>query len=175
MFRFIEPKTSLVIALRCDPDRAISKLVDFVEPGITLFWFSRNHKPFEGYVQETSFRITRILHYGNGFRPVLEGSVRRDNDAALVFVKMRMFKAISVGYLSMFGLCVFLGCAYVLSALSKGDLAVPGIIIFVGLPIGLVFLAYTLFFIEAWIALSILKRIWKDLWLSVRTAADSSW
>jgi hypothetical protein len=72
------------------PAQAASVLHEIVEPRNRFRMpFSRGHRYFEGWVAEGRFKISRILNYGNGLLPMIEGSFRRADSGTIVAVKIR--------------------------------------------------------------------------------------
>jgi hypothetical protein len=72
------------------PADAASVLEEIVEPRTIFRWpFSRDHRYFEGWVAESRFKISRILSYGKGFLPMIEGSFRQADSGTIVAVKIR--------------------------------------------------------------------------------------
>lgn len=53
------------------------------------FGLSRNHNLFEGEIEGTSFKISRIIHYRNSFLPILVGQIQDDLDASTLQIVAR--------------------------------------------------------------------------------------
>jgi hypothetical protein len=66
-------------------------LQEIVEPPRKWGWpTSTNRGYFEGRVAGSRFKIHRIINYQNSFRPIIEGTFRRDGWGTLVTLNMRL-------------------------------------------------------------------------------------
>jgi hypothetical protein len=66
-------------------------LQEIVEPPRKWGWpTSTKLGYFEGRVAGGRFKILRVIHYQNSFRPIIEGNFRRDGLATTVTLKMRL-------------------------------------------------------------------------------------
>ena len=105
----ILPYKRVTIDVPKPPAEVAADLRAFVEPR-KWFRFSWNHKPFEGNVFPTGFRIWRIIHYRNSFRPVLHGHFEETSDGTRVHVTMKLhplvfgFLCYWFGFLALFSL-----------------------------------------------------------------------
>ncbi|MFN0063228.1 MAG: hypothetical protein ACKVPX_12040 [Myxococcaceae bacterium] len=52
--------------------------------------FSRNHKPYQGQITGSTFKVTRVIHYRNSFLPTVVGSVRSDGTGAVIEATLRL-------------------------------------------------------------------------------------
>jgi WD domain, G-beta repeat len=68
----------------------LEKLAPHIEPTKTMRRFSRNHAPYQGTIDETGFKITRIIHYRNSFLPVIRGQFEPSATGTIVRVNMRL-------------------------------------------------------------------------------------
>jgi len=69
-------------------DSVIQKLSAQVEAPKALR-FSRRHRPYEGSVSDTGFKIKRIIHYRNSFLPEIIGSFEPHPGGTYISIKMR--------------------------------------------------------------------------------------
>jgi hypothetical protein len=92
LIEFLRPPfRKFEIGTPMSPAQAESLLQEIVEPRkIFRSPFSRDHRYFEGRVAAGRFKIRRIIHYGNGFLPMIEGRLRRDDSETIVTVNMRL-------------------------------------------------------------------------------------
>jgi hypothetical protein len=66
-------------------------LQQIVEPPRKWGWpTSAKRGYFEGRVAGSRFKIHRIIHYQNSFRPIIEGNFRRDGQGTIVTLNMRL-------------------------------------------------------------------------------------
>src|SRR5437870_8090053 len=98
LLRLLEPSKTVTFVLNCEPDNVTKRLSEFVEPGMRFVWFTRDHKPFEGEVERTYFHITRIIHYGQWFRPIIDGSVSAGPSGTIVTLTMRILTVTRLFY-----------------------------------------------------------------------------
>jgi hypothetical protein len=81
-------------------------LQQIVEPPRKWGWpTSAKRGYFEGRVAGSRFKIHRIIHYQNSFRPIIEGNFRRDGQGTIVTLNMRLVWPIVPVW---FGIMVFL-------------------------------------------------------------------
>jgi hypothetical protein len=64
---------------------------------------SHEHPPFEGWIREDTFEISRIIHYNNSFLPIIEGQIVESNGHTKVHVKIAVLWAI-VAFVLVIGL-----------------------------------------------------------------------
>ena len=76
-------KTSLTV------EEVYQKLAEVIEPR-KYFHFTRDHAYFEGSLDKTQFKISRIIHYRNSFLPVIMGELRDELDKTAVILRMRL-------------------------------------------------------------------------------------
>jgi hypothetical protein len=73
----------------------IRRIEQAVEPR-RLWRFSRTHRDFEGMVSRGQFKIMRVIHYRNSFRPVIAGVVKpRLQGGTRVELTMRLNRAVA--------------------------------------------------------------------------------
>ena len=84
------PYQKFEIKTRLEQESARQKLAEIVEPRkLMRFGLSRNHNLFEGEIEGTSFKISRIIHYRNSFLPILVGQIQDDLDASTLRIVAR--------------------------------------------------------------------------------------
>lgn len=105
------PYQKFEIKTRLSPEVVRQRLAELVEPRKFMrLGLSRKHNVFEGEIDGTSFKISRIIHYNNGFLPILVGQIRDDLDASTLQIVARpmwfiiLFWAIFIGSVTMGGL-----------------------------------------------------------------------
>jgi hypothetical protein len=100
-FRLTSPLPSAEVAAR---------LAAAVEPIRWTRWlWGRPGRPFEGEAGPSGFRVTRIIRYNNGFRPVVRGRVLPAPDGSVVEGAMAMHLWVTVFmavWMAMAGLAV---------------------------------------------------------------------
>ena len=84
------PYQSFKIKTRLTHEAARQKLVDIVEPRKIRWGFSRDHAPFEGEVDGSTFKISRVLRSRNSFLPILVGQIQDDLDASTLQITARL-------------------------------------------------------------------------------------
>lgn len=52
--------------------------------------------PYEGEIKGTSFKVSRIINYGNSFLPVVFGKIISDGNQTRVIIKMRPIKSVLI-------------------------------------------------------------------------------
>ncbi len=84
------PYQTFEIKTRLGQEAARQKLDEIVEPRkLMRFGLSRKHNLFEGEIEGTTFKISRIIHYRNSFLPILVGQIQDDLDAATLQITAR--------------------------------------------------------------------------------------
>lgn len=84
------PYQKFEIKTRLEQELTRQKLAEIVEPRkLMRFGLSRNHNLFEGEIEGTSFKISRIIHYRNSFLPILVGQIQDDLDASTLQITAR--------------------------------------------------------------------------------------
>lgn len=80
------PHQKFEIKTRLSAVATRQKLMEIVEPRKLRWGWSRNHLPFEGEVEVSTFRISRVINYRNSFLPILEGEIHNDLDATKLVI-----------------------------------------------------------------------------------------
>ena len=84
------PYQKFEIRTRFSQNVTLGKIAALIEPRQFIrVPFSRDHKPFEGEIEGFAFKISRIIHYRNGFLPILIGEIEDDLDATKVKISAR--------------------------------------------------------------------------------------
>jgi len=85
-----------------DPDTAYRRIDSITRPNRT-FWVSiLGHEPaahgiaFEGTMAFPSFKIMRIIAYGNAFLPVIRGAIRPCHQGSAVYLRMTLHPVVAV-------------------------------------------------------------------------------
>ncbi|WP_040278561.1 hypothetical protein [Psychroserpens damuponensis] len=79
----IEIKSSLSI------DQIRELLAHNIEPKMK-FKFSKNHKIFEGFIEQDTFEIQRIIRGRNSFKPYIKGDIKSHNNGTLLSASLKM-------------------------------------------------------------------------------------
>ncbi|GAB4266049.1 MAG: hypothetical protein Kow0080_06890 [Candidatus Promineifilaceae bacterium] len=90
------PYTKYTIKTGLSPQEAEAWLMQITEKRKLRFGLSRNHKAFEGKVENGRFNINRIIHYRNSFLPVVIGDIKDDLDVTRIEITMRLHLAVLV-------------------------------------------------------------------------------
>jgi hypothetical protein len=112
------------------------------------FGFSRHHvhAPYKGTVDETGFKISRIIHYRNSFLPVIRGRFETQADGkTVIYIQMSPHSYV----MAFLGLWCFVWFGtFIPIALARG---IPiGIrLIFIGMPLVLLGVFWWAFWREA--------------------------
>lgn len=69
------------------------RFIDNIEP-LKIFRFSFlkpvSEKIFEGKFDGSNFEIARIIHYRNGFKPIIYGAISEGDNESVMSIKMRL-------------------------------------------------------------------------------------
>jgi hypothetical protein len=80
------PYENLTIETKLEPKEAQRKLTDIVEPPGGWYWFWEVHKPFQGWVNECSFRLSRT---SGRYMAVIKGNIRAKEDGSTISISIR--------------------------------------------------------------------------------------
>ncbi|GAA5101790.1 hypothetical protein GCM10023210_42070 [Chryseobacterium ginsengisoli] len=83
------PFEHLIYKTDLSEKEAIKKLSDCIETKKRRFGNASN-KEYEGFINENSFEINRIIRYRNSFLPQITGTVQRNNSETEIEIKMRL-------------------------------------------------------------------------------------
>ena len=70
------PFDNLTLYSPYSPEDAINRLQTVVEPRRSFALFTTRQMPYEGWIKDSEFEITRIIRYRNSFLPVIKGSIQ---------------------------------------------------------------------------------------------------
>lgn len=103
------------------PSEVVARLVGNTAPkSHNLFrWTNKSTKPYEGSVDGSNFRLSRIIRYRNSFLPVITGQITADTTGTRVHVRMRMNLFVCVFMGIWLSLVTFAGIAVVSHMLSE--------------------------------------------------------
>jgi hypothetical protein len=112
------------VAFEIDTKMSVAEIIAALEsqteaPQWFRFW--GNHKVFQGTISSAGFKITRIIHHGNAFLPVIEGTISSGPLGSAISIRMRLNLITRVFMCFWFG-CVTCAVLYVLASLSLGKL-----------------------------------------------------
>lgn len=131
------PYQTFEIKTRMSQEAAQQTLEEIVESRkVFRLGISRNHNLFEGNIEGTSFKISRIIHYRNGFLPVLIGQIQDDLDASTLKIKARPMWFIII-FWTFFLLAVGIGGFITGDLLSEAWLILPFSFFFYVMPTAL--------------------------------------
>ena len=100
--------------------------------------FSRDHKPYEGKISSSGFKITRVIHYRNSFVPIVTGRVRDEGAGCVVEIILRP-NVIVVVFMALWLSVVAGGAISIVAEVSRGRSAVAALV-----PFGLSVFGYAL-------------------------------
>src|SRR5438067_5331361 len=109
------PTDSFEIETTMSEEEIASALRKWIEPRKT-FRLSWDHAAFEGSFTNDGFKITRIIHYRNGFLPVVRGRFLAGPSGTRVKIEMRLQKFSAIFMAVWFG-GVILGVAWAITVL----------------------------------------------------------
>ncbi|PHJ58540.1 hypothetical protein VF14_26730 [Nostoc linckia z18] len=115
-----------------------------VEP-IKAFRFSRKHAPYQGSISEQGFQISRIIHYRNSFLPTIKGRFKVESHQTMIHIEMSIHPFV-VAFLGFWFFCWY-GAVVPITltdAMPKGML-----LVFLGMPILMLFVFWLAFWLEA--------------------------
>lgn len=104
-------------------NEAVERIAPLVEP--KRFFrnpFSRRHKEFEGAITAQDFKISRIIHYNNSFRPVIDGQFVRTPSGTRLTVKMTLHPFVIALWIFWLGL---MGLGFVMALLRPYGKGIP--------------------------------------------------
>ncbi|MEQ8381460.1 MAG: hypothetical protein RH949_03705 [Coleofasciculus sp. A1-SPW-01] len=131
------------------PD-VIDKLNAHIEAPKTFRWtFSRNHAPYTGRISSDGFEVRRIIHYQNSFLPTIRGRFESGSQGTVIRITMRLHPLV-IGFLVFWYLTWYSATIPLfLWSISSGDgVRVEGLL-FLGLPIFVLFTFWCSFWYEA--------------------------
>jgi|SRR5215469_5992326 len=124
------PFERLTLRSELRSDEVYSRLAAAVEP---VRWitnpFSRDHKPSEGEITSSGFKITRMIRYRNSFRPIVTGRIRDEGAGCVIEIILRLNVIVAV-FMALWLAVVTGGAIRTLAEVSQGRSAVPALILF---------------------------------------------
>ena len=126
------PHQKFEIKTRLSAVAARQKLMEIVEPRKMRWGWSRNHLPFEGEVEVSTFRFSRVINYRNSFLPILEGEIQNDLDATKLVITAHMHLLVMI-------LWPMMGLAMIAAMFVTGEwvgfwMIIPLAVAFLGAP-----------------------------------------
>jgi hypothetical protein len=80
------PYENLTIETQMDPKEAQQKLADVVEPPGGWYWFWETHKPFQGWIDEYNFRLSRA---SGRYLAIIKGNIRAKENGSTISISIR--------------------------------------------------------------------------------------
>lgn len=123
----------------------VERLARQIEPIKAWRRFSYDRKLYQGSIDDTGFKMTRIIHYRNSFLPVIRGQFETSPTGTIVRVSMKLHPFV-IGFL------VFWYCTWysmVLPIFLTMDFEVFAAGLFVGLPLVILVVFWGSFWYEA--------------------------
>ena len=91
------PFELVVYETELSEQEVLGKLSDCVQDKKIRFFRTDNPlKKYEGFIDENTFKISRIIKYRNSFLPQITGTVRNDGRTTQVEVKMQLDMMVTV-------------------------------------------------------------------------------
>ena len=110
-----------------------------------VFRFSRVHAPYQGTISEDSFQISRIIHYRNSFLPVIRGRFETHQNGTAVQVQMSLHPIV----IAFLGFWFFFWYSATVPMALAGAMPSEMAVIFLGMPIVMIFVFLCAFWVEA--------------------------
>jgi hypothetical protein len=115
----------------------------------TIFPFSNRNsvKPYEGFIKNNSFVISRIINYRNSFLPIISGEIIYINENPIIKIKMGLPKFIKFFVAFWLGI-VGIACLFTLlfGVLSINDIVKHGFSPFALIPFGMFVFGFLLIY-----------------------------
>lgn len=128
---------------KLDSGEVLERINQITEPKKAFrligFFVSSNQKPYEGWVDGRSFKLNRIIAYGNSFLPIISGSIEKDFNGSTINIKMRLNTFVLVFIFIWFGGVGIACLAAIVSLLSEQNFDPLTLI-----PFGMLIFAYAL-------------------------------
>lgn len=128
----------------------IDQLNSHIEAPKPFRWtLSRNHAPYTGTISSDGFEIRRIIHYRNSFLPKIRGRFESGSQGTVIHITMGLHPLV-IGFLVFWYLTWYSATIpiFLLGGLS-GDVAIAEALLFLGLPIVVLFAFWCAFWYEA--------------------------
>ncbi len=158
----ILPFEKLTIHTDLTPEQIKEKLEQFVEP-YQMFrnTFKQPNKPYNGKIQETSFRITRNINYRNSFLPVIKGKIMPNDygKGSQINITMSLHSFVIVFMTFWLFMVGGGGISLLFLMISSGKFMLEGLI-----PVGMFIFGCLLTIIPFKIEANIAKKFLQELW-----------
>jgi hypothetical protein len=107
----LAPFERLTIETPLRPEEARQRVAEVIEPRRMFRFFSGNHKPYQGELNDYRFEVTRIIHYRNSFLPVIKGEIRPGLGGSVIDITMHPHIFVIVFMMIWFGIAgsIFFG------------------------------------------------------------------
>ncbi len=139
------PYDSLTLQTSAPLPLVLERLDAHIEPPKLGRWFfSRDHKPYEGTLSESGFEIQRIIHYRNSFLPLIRGRFEASPTGTIVRITMRLH-AVVIGFLAFWYLTWY---SFFLPIWLTGAMPTAIALQFVGLPVVILIVFWVAFWVE---------------------------
>lgn len=117
--RFFLPFDNFKLSTKLTSAEVQARLAATIEPKNVFRFFQFRNKPtkaYEGQIDGTSFRMSRIIAYRNSFLPVIRGEISSHLDKTQVSIKMRPSTGVIIFMLFWLGVVGFLCLATLVAA-----------------------------------------------------------
>jgi hypothetical protein len=140
------------------PDEILFRLRAISESGFRILRLFKSNKLFEGNVQQSAFKIRRIINYTNDLMPIIEGIVSHQGCGSLVEVRLRLSRRAAVAYYLFVGMSLSFLIGYVCSVLH-GDqpLSHSLLTVMISTPLLIFLFVHSVFWLESRRAKATLK------------------
>ncbi|MEQ8462448.1 WD40 repeat domain-containing protein [Coleofasciculus sp. E1-EBD-02] len=144
------PYSSLTLKSNEPLPDVINKLNAHIEAPKTFRWtFSRNHAPYAGRISSDGFEVRRIIHHRNSFLPTIRGRFESGSQGTVIRITMRLHPLV-IGFLVFWYLTWYSATIPLfLWSIFSGDVVIVQGLLFLGLPIVVLFTFWCSFWYEA--------------------------
>ena len=97
------PFERLTIETALPPEEVRRRLEQVIEPKQMFRFSSRDHKAYQGNLNNDRFEVSRIIHYRNSFLPVIKGEIRPGLGGTVVAITMQPHPLVIAFMLIWFG------------------------------------------------------------------------
>jgi len=124
-------------------DELLSRLAEYVEPvksnRFFNFFAANTLKPYRGLINESGFKICRIIQHGNSFLPRITGRIDQHYNGTTIKVKMRLRRS-TLLFMSIWCGLIGFACVVMLMEFLRHPKFEPAMLI----PFGMLMFAYLL-------------------------------
>ena len=143
------PNEKFTIQTQEPLSKVIEKLEAHIEdPKIFRWPFSRNHAPYAGTISDSGFKIYRIIHYRNSFLPIIRGKFESSKEGTKIHVTMNLNPFVMVFLIFLFLPFFSIISIFIFLLILENGFVLPEIL-FLGLPIFVLFIFWCAFWYEA--------------------------